>query len=129
MKNLDIMIVLALKNDIIKIRSWKITTDELVKCVGELNKLDRHNIETFEKYRAGDGTVKPFEAATALQNLANKARKNSSLVRQQEQERLEMLARDFEERTGRSSHGVTPEEQLDALNALDAKLYKINRAA
>lgn len=121
MKNLRTMIALALKNDIMKIRKWKITTDELVECVGELNELDRHHVELFEKYRAGDGTVRPFEAAAALQSLADKVPK--------QQDRLVLLARDFEERTGRSSHGVTPEEQLAALVALDAKHNKINRAA
>ena len=129
MKNLEAMIVLTLKNDIMTIRKWEITTYELMKCVGELNELDRRNIEMFEKYRAGDGTVKPFKAAAALRSLANKARENIGVVRQKEQERLEMLARDFEERTGHSSRGVTPEEQLAALNALDAKHNKINRAA
>jgi hypothetical protein len=133
MKNLRTMLALARENDIMKIRKWKITTDELVECVGELNELDRRNVEVFEKYRAGDGTVKPFEAAAALQSLVDEAvsrrRNGSGGVRPKEWERYLMLALDFEERTGRSSHNVTPEEQLAALNALDAKNNKINRAA
>ncbi len=81
MSKIEAMLMFARSNNLPAIWKSKVTGNDLAAEVGELSEFDRRNIEVFDKYRAGNGTVKSFDVVKALTRLAPKAEQRAAIVR------------------------------------------------